>query len=415
MLPMSSPRQPPVSFPPDPLYQQLDPEACLLFLASRVDSSTDVDTQVVEIARTVVDWNKVVTLGDLNRVQPLLYRTLRRCGVQGIPERTFRALKGQVAITAMRNEGAVEELACLQRRFDERGLRVLHYKGATVALRFYGELNLRTFHDMDFLIEAADIDVVGEVLETSGYTNSERLTERELELHEAEQKEFLFQKRGFNVEPHWKFTPRRFEFDIDYAGIWRRASFVDVGEVKLLVPATEDGLVLMMLVGAAGFWKRLQMLADIAAVANGPNPVNWAAVELEMNRLRATKVLHVAALLANLLCGANIPVIVLDAARRDSAVVGIARQATKTMADAELSRAAADTLPWKFQWLLWGMRDDWRDRLVYLFRTLTTPTSLHTRRMPLPRFLTGLYVFLVPVHDYLLVPAFQLLRGNRTK
>jgi len=324
--------------------------------------------------------------------------------------RSFQALKGQVAITAKRNEGAIEELARLQQSFDKRGLRVLHYKGATVALRFYGELSLRTFHDMDFLIEAADIGVVCEVLEASGYSNSERLSKRELELHEAEQKEFLFQKRGFNVEPHWKFTPRRFEFEIDYAGIWQRAPVIQVADAKLLVPATEDALVLMMLVGAAGFWKRLQMLADIAAVTNGPEPINWVTVEAEMKRLRATRVLYVAALLANMLCGADVPVTILDAARGDPMVVEMATQVTKTISDPQLSRANADLLPWKFQWLLWGMRDGWRDRLVYLFRTLTTPTSLHTRRMPLPRFLTALYVVLVPVHDYLLVPAFRMFR-----
>lgn len=407
---MSAPRQLRPAFPPCPLSQQLDPEACLLFLASRVHSSTDVDAQVAEISRTVGDWSRVATLGDLNRVLPLLYRTLHRCRVEGIPVRSFQALKGQVAITAMRNEGAIEELARLQQSFDKRGLRVLHYKGATVALRFYGELSLRTFHDMDFLIEAADIGVVCEVLEASGYSNSERLSKRELELHEAEQKEFLFQKRGFNVEPHWKFTPRRFEFEIDYAGIWQRAPVIQVADAKLLVPATEDALVLMMLVGAAGFWKRLQMLADIAAVTNGPEPINWVTVEAEMKRLRATRVLYVAALLANMLCGADVPVTILDAARGDPMVVEMATQVTKTISDPQLSRANADLLPWKFQWLLWGMRDGWRDRLVYLFRTLTTPTSLHTRRMPLPRFLTALYVVLVPVHDYLLVPAFRMFR-----
>ena len=99
-----------------------------------------------------------------------------------------------------------------------------------------------------------------------------------------------------------------------------------------------------------------------------------------------------------------------DAARGDPMVVEMATQVTKTISDPQLSRANADLLPWKFQWLLWGMRDGWRDRLVYLFRTLTTPTSLHTRRMPLPRFLTALYVVLVPVHDYLLVPAFRMFR-----
>ncbi len=410
---MKSPRQPSNALAPFELLQPLAPEARLMFLASRVHSDANVDLQVSATARAVTEWQKVVTLGDLNRVQPLLYRSLRRCVVENIPERTFRALKGQVAITAMRNEGAVAELAGLQRSFDARALRVLHYKGATVAVRFYGELNLRTFHDIDFLIEPRDLSVVCEALEASGYTNAVSFTERERELHEAEQKEFLFQKRGFNIEPHWKFTARRFEFDVDYEGIWRRAESIRVASEQVLVPSTEDVLILMMLVGAAGYWKRLQMLVDIAAVTNGPVPVDWVSVETEMKRLRATRVMHLATYLAHALCGADIPAVILTAARGDPVVGVMAQRVTGMLADPDSCRINVEMVPWRFKWLLWAMREGWRDKLTYLVRTMTTPTSVHTRRMPLPAFLNALYVLLVPLHDYVLVPGARLLRGSR--
>jgi hypothetical protein len=386
----------------------LPTEGRLLFAAARPDENS-VDIEAVRAAaRAVTNWDTVLELGQLSRVQPLLQRSLQSHAKDLVPRATLGAMKGHATVNWMRNEAAVRELAKLEAAFAVEGIRTIHYKGATVATRMYPSIALRTFHDMDFLIDYSDLPDVCRIVETMGYRLETNVEESERDAFESEKKEYLFRRDSFSIEPHWRFLPFRYDFPIDVRAIHARSDSVELGGTSLRVPSIEDSMVLMMLVGAAGFWKRLQMLSDIAACA-ALEP-QWPTIEREMRRLHAMWVMLLAILMAHELCGAAIPPALLERARAVSIVRRMARRVAANLADAGWTRAAPKTPPRRLQWLLWHMRDGWRDRMVYLARTATTPTTLHTRRMPLPGFAHSLYRVLVPLHDYLLQPGVHAAR-----
>jgi|TARA_B100000315_G_scaffold255024_1_gene297344 hypothetical protein len=392
-----------------PLLKSLCPEARLLFLAARPYGADEHAAEIADLAAQALDWNVFCELARLHRVLPLAHATLAEYARQHVPKRAYAYLSAQTTMTTMRNEANLVELMRLDSRMREVGVEALHYKGATTALRMYPALGSRTFHDMDFIVSPGQVQRVCTQLEADGYQNKQQPTDRERRIFEKELKEYLYLKDGFNIEPHWRFTPRRYAFDLELDAIRRRDVKLD-DHAGLLAPGPEDSLVLMMLVGASGFWKRLQMLSDIAACTHTFSTLDWHWLRAEMQRLRARRILLLSALLSHELCAAVIPDDLLAEARQHATVVRMARTVVEKLASVDRCRKASAHPPRQFQRLLWQMRDTLGDRLVYLARTTTTASHVHARRMPLSPQLHFLYRGLVPLHDYLAIPLSRHLR-----
>jgi hypothetical protein len=60
-----------------------------------------------------------------------------------------------------------------------------------------------------------------------------------------------------------------------------------------------------------------------------------------------------------------------------------------------------------------SLRERCRDKMRYLFSTLTTPRAMDLRLVPLPGKLYFLYWFIVPVAEYVLRPLVRWLRNPR--
>jgi hypothetical protein len=65
--------------------------------------------------------------------------------------------------------------------------------------------------------------------------------------------------------------------------------------------------------------------------------------------------------------------------------------------------------------MLYRQRERYRDRWHYLWHSTTTPEPLHLRRIPLPKAGFPLYRILVPIHDFVMYPAWQLGKAMMTR
>lgn len=384
----------------------------LMCLTARLDFSPRAAQDAIHLVQSgSVDWPAFLSRVERHYIAPLVHKNLQSICSAGVPAKVLDTLRVRSKITAFRSEQFAAELARLAKIFDAHGIRTIHYKGAVAAQELYGSVTLRNFNDLDFLVHPHDLRRVVRLLEEQGYENSQRLTEEQFTHYVREFKEFLFRRGDICLEPHWSLAGRRYPFDPDYEGFWSRSRSLALRDTEVKVMSVEDSLLVLCLVGAKGRWKRLQMITDVAACINRLCHDDWHRVFRRAADTRSVRMVHLGLTLARRLSGAVLPAEVENRLSADTVAERLAKRVTRELVEGiSKSRWLPDT-PSIFSGLLFQQRESLRDRLTYLWRTTTTADLFHLRRMPLPRMAHPLYRVLVPVHDLVIYPAWQMLKA----
>ena len=150
------------------------------------------------------------------------------------------------------------------------------------------------------------------------------------------------------------------------------------------------------------------MICDIANAMHKFDQLDWQHIFEYSTKLGTRRLLLLAVLLAAELLGVASSDMLLKKARSDRTVIALAKKITISLFQENHQSFLLGDSPNIFSPLLYMMRERPRDKILYLFRTTTTPLAKHIRRFPLPNKLFPLYRIIVPVHDYVLQPAYSL-------
>ena len=395
------------------LIAACDPELSCMCLAARTQFGPTEALQLASLIGGGINWPDFLAQLERHYVAPLVLRSLQSVGGAGLPSKVLETIRVRSRITAWKSELFAGELVRLFGLFERRSIQVINYKGAVAAGQFYGAVALRNFNDLDFLVRRADVEAIVALLEEEGYANSSQFTADQFDHVVAEFKEFEFRRGAFSLEPHWSLTGKRYPFETDYEGFWRRAETWNLNGVGLRVFAPEDALLVHCLVGAKGRWQRLQMVCDVAECVRANPDIDWSRVD-EMSRATGTvRILHLGLLLATELSGVELPDEVAATVRASPQVASLARRVLSSWRTPAAKPRFLPDSPSIFSPLLFRQRERFEDRWRYLWRTTTTPSVLHMERLPLPKWLFPLYRVAVPFHDYVLVPLRRLaFRSN---
>src|SRR5205085_7611364 len=154
------------------------------------------------------------------------------------------------------------------------------FKGPVLAIQAYDDLGLRVFQDLDILVRDSDITPTMSTLLALGYERKQALTEAQVAMIQRLQgQDFVYRKAArIGVEPHTRLTPLKMTFDIDYAGLWRRAQRIDLNGRTMLILAPEDTVLVLALHGGKEMWCHLKWAADIAAFLHSHPALDWTAI-----------------------------------------------------------------------------------------------------------------------------------------
>ncbi len=395
------------------------PEFELMCLSARVSPDESELRRLSALLRVGLDWPKFLSLLERNYVAPLVHRNLSRIDAADaapVPTKIRETIRVRSRITAWKSESFATELVRLFELFEANSIQIINYKGAAAAGQYYGSVALRNFNDLDFLVRRRDIAAVVDLLEADGYALSGEFTPEQLQHFIAEYKEFVLLRGEFSLEPHWSLAGRRYPFETDYEGFWQRAQAWNMSGTSLRVLAPEDAVLVYCLVGAKGRWQRLQMVCDVAECLRSHPRLDWHPV-IEMARATGTvRILHIGLLLACELLGTTLPPDLDRQVRATTTVVRLARDVVGSLAAGPVARRLLADSPSIFSPMLFRQRERARDRWRYLWRTTTTASVLHMRRVPLPKWLHPAYRIVVPLHDYVVIPAWRLMaRGNEAR
>ena len=362
------------------MHDDLESELLIRCCAASATGSAAIG----ELAARPVDWDRFLALANRNSVTPLVAARLRTETAANLPPRLARALELSYQINALRSNHLAGCAAEIAGSFAASGVPAIAIKGPTLAIAAYGDVALRVFGDLDFMVRLADLPRAAEALARIGYSSATYLAEA-VESGFFADVSLDFSREDSVIDLHWQLSPSYFPFAPESERVWSRTFELDLlgRRVRVLGPA--DSILFQACHGSKHGWRTLAQICDFARLLATARPVDWMSLLDDARRTRSLRMLLLGADLAHSLELCEVPAELLDAGRRDSHVASLSRRVSRGIFD--LNRAA-DFEEWTIGL---GSIEKLRDRVRYLIERLVAPKLSDRVLMPLPRALYPLY------------------------
>ncbi len=294
------------------------------------------------------------------------------------------------------------ELVRILDALEKAGIVAMPFKGPVLTQMAYGDLGLRSFADLDFLIHKQDIPACLDVLQELGYAVNIGMSPAQKTAYEKWFGEYMFfrKDRRVVVEPHWAFERWTLALAFDYPGIWQRARPVEFVGTMVLSLSPEDLVTTLCVHGSKHQWERLQWICDVAEILRVYSSMDWHAVFDRARSQRCMRMLLLGLTLANRLRGAMLPAEAEALLAADRTVANLAGQVERSLfSEGGVYRGSYRVSQYYLQ-----MRDRFEDKISYVVRTITTPQRLHFDIINLPSSLFFGYYLIKLLRDYILLP-----------
>lgn len=354
------------------LSERFRREGELLRLAARTELTPEVRARILDLVQNGVEWGALFSLAKYHGVAPLLVRHLPTLCPDQVPNELFEPLRRYTQAGLLLNRALVQELLVLMEAFAARNVPAIPFKGAMLALAAYGDLALRDFDDLDFIVPQAAMAEAESVLWGQGFRPRDRSAD-DPESHDDEPYH-VFVKKGSlaRVDLQWVMAHEHFAFSLDRAECWRRMKPIAVQGRQVLTLAPEELLIILCVHGSKHAWAQLKWVCDVAELLRRTPDMDWAHVFGCAARWRCRRMLSLGLTLASELLDAPLPVIVGGLVEEDVDIPFLAlRMPSTLLARPEEGISERDAVA-----LYFALKDSWWERWRFGFRLCATESVL---------------------------------------
>ena len=383
-------------------------EAQLLLDCARTRITPATAERIRAATRENVDWFKLTRWSLRHGVLPLVHANLERIHPHGVPQGVLDPWRNRCEAEAAKGRFLSEELARIVQTLEKQEILAVPYKGPALSLRLYGSLKLRGFNDLDIVVHERDAARARRVIAELNYAPIRQLDNAEFAEYVRSNHEIQFCRDKACLDLHWRFTGRPVCVSGDPERFLQRLETISVAGTELRSLRPDVYLLLLSMHAAKHKWAQLKWICDIAEIVAIPD-LDWEYVLRESTSLGFKRALATSLLLAEDLCGAEMPPGLVDGLKTDRAARALAAQIR-----AEVCEEPNET---------WGRSPDftfqceirerfWDQANVLLHRQLRKirPNDRDRRFLRLPRSLDYLYYLVKPVRV-----ASEKLRGSRSE
>jgi hypothetical protein len=252
----------------------------------------------------------------------------------------------------------------------------------------YGNLALRQFNDLDFLLESTDIPRARKLLSSHGYRSQHHIgqTQEDAYFRSLCQLPLFHEENSILVELHAKITSRNFPFSTDQT-FWQRLMPVSLLGKEVLTFSREDLLLILCVHGAKHVWCCLGWICDVANLLSVSPAIDWEQVTDQTRRIGCERMLRLGLFLAHDLLGAPLPDFVVQEVQKDPVVRPLAERVYKQL----LGSSGMDLSGFGDALFHLRVRERLRDAVRYSLSLALAPTLADWERLALPAQLSFLY------------------------
>jgi putative nucleotidyltransferase-like protein len=359
----------------------------LLCACSGVAIGPERASHIAQLTAAELDWKEFLRLAEAHGVLPLVARNLGSYS-ESIPEEVRQSIQQAVDENAKRNLWFSSELARILERLEARKLRTIPYKGPVLSELVYGDLSLRNFTDLDFLISRIDFESARLALAELGYQPSEALTPavERFWLVKGYERAFDGKAGKYLVELQWALLPYFFAVDLPVEGLLARSTYAVAGGRNVSCLSPEDSLLVLCLHGAKHLWSRLIWVCDIAESLRAQK-IDHSVLAARARSLGILRIVRVNLWLAANLLGAELSPPFREILAGDSEISALGKIFLSRMA----SGAPHDFESAEYFLLTSKLRERRADRLRFFWRLVWTPGVGDLAAIRLPESLFPLY------------------------
>ncbi|MEL6578228.1 MAG: nucleotidyltransferase family protein [Cyanobacteria bacterium J06621_12] len=371
------------------------PELELILVCAKTKLSSDELQRLKILIQQDLDWGYFLTTARLQKVIPLMYfhlAQIARAEPKAVPPDVLSRLRDYAQAIARSNLLFVRELITLTKLFASHDIAAIPYKGLVLAADLYGDLALRQFVDLDFLVSRTEYTQAQDLLSTQGYyAPPQNQVDWECS--------FAHPQRKIGVDLHQGITPAYFPFYIDFPGLWQRLKPVSISGITVNSFSPEDLLIILCVqLAKDSQWTAevLLKVCDLAELLRAYPDLNWSLINKQSAKLGTKRILLFGLGVAAQLLQAQIPEQIQRQIQKDAIVTTSVNQVCSEFFQRS-EQSFRDRTYVERPYLIKLARERWQDKVSYLITTIISPNQEDLAFVSLPPQLSFLYYFLRPV------------------
>jgi len=327
------------------------------------------------------NWGTVLGSAEHHRLIPALYTALA-----SLSHSSIHQIREAARAHVWRALQFTAELKRTAQHLDRCGIPYLAYKGPALAQLLYGDVTMRQFGDLDFLVRTHDVPRARQALAELGYEPELTLSPNQEQFYLRTGYEYPFRlgTERHVLELQWRIVPHFYSIDLNIDALFQRSIQLEFEGIAIRTLGHEDLMLVLCLHAAKHEWSQLGMLRDLATLSKFD--LDWRWITSAAARLGVLKILHISLLAVSELFGFGFHEACDPASRlRDAA------EFTSQLVQNLRRNREANTESLEYFLTQARMRERWRDRARFFWRLTTTPSIGEWEAIRLPRGLFGAY------------------------
>lgn|GEM_PF-3682629 len=379
-----------------PLYQ-------LLLLCAHPILDERRQAEVRSLARSELDWQRLLSLSLIHGVFPLLYHHLHSCCYEFVPEPFQQVLQHHFHLLIARNERQKRQIAAIVQTLAGKDICAVPFKGPFLAGQLYGDGACRLSSDLDFLIDAGQALEAIEPLIGLGYQLRDFQHRKQIDIESNPFIAFVDKVDKSHIDLKWGMVAKGGNrFFITLQNHIQDLQSVPFQGVMIPQHSWEDLVLLLAVHGHYHDWCRLVWLSDIAAVKVRHPQMDWQLLRKSAKKLGLSRLLAEAFTNIDQVLDVQMPLCGRPVRRtrrwRYLALVDRSGVFSLDIDSPQQTGFFRNTLIKHLRYVaIWDRR---RDRWGYLLEVVkknTRPNILDYRVLPLPKPLHTIYYLIRPV------------------
>jgi hypothetical protein len=277
------------------------PELEFLLALCRVPLTGRNFERVAKHFTSTVDWIEIIERAKGLEIAAPVLSNLR----MHFADRLSESVMGLVATTEkeVRSQALSKALlsARIANQLDGQGIHAILLKGASTGISAYGDPSLRTFSDIDILVPVNTIyRAAGSVASLGFAPTFDSKSVRDL-IRNGRALEFAGD--SIKVELHTTLMEKYLHFNVDLDEIRSQARSTELGNSTIRVLDRPHEFVFLCAHAAKHEWERIRWSVDVAQIASRMSTEQLRSVEEFARKVRATRIVALAARVSELFFG----------------------------------------------------------------------------------------------------------------
>ena len=268
----------------DELIKKSDVETAFIILLCRLYMQSASEDEIVKFLKNnKIDEKRFYYLVCQNSIRPVVNNVITKYKID-ISEDVKKRLVNDSKHFLFNSLNHLREISRLVELFNNNGINIIPYKGATFAYAYYNNLSLREAGDIDFLVLKEDIPAIQQIIYSEGYNSP-------IQYHYCEPSyQFAHtpsldvnndtkDQRNIHLEFHYHILNQDFGMVIENLPLMFDADSLKISGKQIPMPSHEANCkIILTHHGMDDIWLSLKYYLDLALLCKKDENFNWDGV-----------------------------------------------------------------------------------------------------------------------------------------